>query len=238
MIDLHSHVLPGLDDGAPDESASLAMCRMAAEDGIRTLVATPHFDAVLGVCDRDVIARTADRLRQCLAEEQIELTLGFAAEMPLTEYAVELYRSGTWPAYDAGRNYVLLEVPPIRNGFPILREMVFQLRMAGATPVLAHPERLEMLDDVQAVEDLRMQGAVLQITAGCLTAPSTSARKRAIKWLRRGWVHLVASDAHNLSSRPPCLSPARQWLQEQFGAEVADALTRGNPEKILRGEPL
>ncbi len=238
MIDLHSHVLPGLDDGAPDESAALAMCRMAVEDGIRTLVATPHFDAALGVCDRDVIARAADRLRQRLAEEQIDLDLRFAAEVPLTEQAVELYRSGKWPAYDAGRNYVLLEVPPIRNGVPILHEMVFQLRMAGATPVLAHPERLDMLDDLQAVEQLRMQGAVLQITAGCLTSPPTPSRKRAQEWLRRGWVQVVASDAHNMSRRPPRLASARQWLEKQFGADLADTLVRGNPAKILKGEPL
>jgi protein-tyrosine phosphatase len=238
MIDLHSHVLPGLDDGAPDESVALAMCRMAAADGIRTLVATPHFDAALGVCDRQVIARAADQLRQRLAEEQIDLDLRFAAEMPLTENAVELYRSGNWPAYDVGRNYVLLEVPPLRNGFPILRETVFQLRMAGATPVLAHPERLDMLDDLQAAEQIRMQGALFQITAGCLTSPQTPSRKRALEWLRRGWVHAVASDAHDTSRRPPRLSPARQWLEEHFGADVADTLTRGNPEKILRGELL
>jgi protein-tyrosine phosphatase len=238
MIDLHSHVLPGLDDGAPDEATALAMCRMAVEDGIRTLVATPHFDAALGVCDPEVIARAADLLRQRLAQEGIDLDLRFAAEMPLTENALELYRSGGWPAYDAGRNYVLLEVPSLRNGFSILREMVFQLRMAGATPVLAHPERLEMLDDLRAAEQIRMQGAVFQLTAGCLTAPPTPARKRAVEWLRRGWVHLVASDAHNVSRRPPRLSAARQWLVEQYGDAVADALTRGNPEKILKGAAL
>lgn len=238
MIDLHTHVLPGLDDGAPDESTALAMCRMAVADGIRTLVATPHFDAALGVCDSGVIACAADRLRERLAQERIDLDLRFAAEMPLTENALELYRSGGWPAYDAGRNYLLLEVPPIRNGFPILREMVFQLRMAGATPVLAHPERLEMLDELQAAEQIRMQGAVFQITAGCLTAPHTPSRKRALEWLRRGWVHLVSSDAHDVSRRPPRLSAARRWLAEQYGEAVAEALTRGNPEKILNGVPL
>lgn len=236
MIDLHSHVLPGLDDGAPDESAALAMCRMAAEDGIATLVATPHLYGGLGVADPGVIPAAAERLRGRLAEERIDLDLRFAAEMPLTENAVALYRAGTWPAYDAGRRYVLLEMPPIRNGGAILRDVVFRLRLEGATPVLAHPERLDFLDDVAAVDNLRTQGALLQITSTCLFAAGSRAHVRAAEWLRRGWVHAVASDAHDVVFRPPLLSTARRWLAEHCGPQVADELTCGNPLKILRGE--
>ena len=238
MIDLHSHVLPGLDDGAPDESTALAMCRMAAQDGIASLVATPHLHAGSGVADPAVIPAAAEGLRRRLAEEGIGVDLRCAGEMPLTENAVESYRSGAWPAYDAGRRYVLLEMPPIWNGLGILRDVVFRLRLEGATPILAHPERLDLLDDPKVVEGLRTQGALLQITAACLFAPRSRAHARAVEWIRRGWVHAVASDAHDVDFRPPRLAPARRWLAEHFGPQAADDLTCGNPRKILCGEPV
>jgi protein-tyrosine phosphatase len=238
MIDLHSHVLPGLDDGAADESAAVAMCRMAAEDGIATMVATPHLYGGIGLVHPGVISAAAERLRRRLAEERIELDLRYAAEMPLMENAMELYRSGEWPAYDAGRRYVLLEMPPIRNGLDILRDTIFRLRLEGATPILAHPERLDFLDDLETVEGLRTQGALLQITATCLFASGSREHGRAMEWIRRGWVHVIASDAHDVEFRPPRLAAARRWLKENIGFQVADDLTRGNPLKILCGESI
>lgn len=238
MIDLHSHVLPGLDDGAADETIAVAMCRLAVADGIRTMVATPHFDAAIGVTDPRRITEAAERLRGRLVGEGIDLDLRCAAEMPLTENAREDYASGRWPALDPQRRYVLLEMPPIPNGIRVLGDMVFRLRMAGATPVLAHPERLEMLDDAAGVEHLRTQGVRMQVTASCLNGGPGAARRRAVEWLRRGWVDVVATDAHDDRRRPPLLSPARRWLEEHFGRETAERLTQGNPQRILAGEPL
>ena len=238
MIDLHSHVLPGVDDGAPDEPTALTMCRQAAADGIRTVVATPHFDPVVGIADGGAIAEAVERLRRRTSEEGIGVDLRFGAEMPLNENLVELYRSGAWPSYDPGRCYVLLEMLPIRNGLEILKKMVFQLRLAGATPILAHPERLDLFAEPEAVEEIRGQGARFQITASCLGDIRRPAGKRAMDWVRRGWVDVVATDAHDTAWRPPRLSPARQWLHDHAGEDVAEALTRGNPEKILAGRPL
>ena len=238
MIDLHAHVLPGLDDGAVDETAALAMCRMAVADGIATMVATPHLFGGFGVARPDLIPLAAERLRLRLAQEEIGLDLRWAGEMPLMENAVELYRSGAWPTYDAPRRYVLLEMPPIRNGLGILRDTIFRLRLAGATPILAHPERLDFLDDPETVAGLRTQGALLQITAACLFAAGSRGHDRAVEWIRRGWVHAVASDAHDAEFRPPRLAAARRWLADHFGSPLADDLTRGNPRKILCGEPL
>ncbi len=238
MIDLHTHVLPGLDDGAADDSVALAMCRMAVADGITTMVATPHLFGGVGVSDPSVIACATERLKQRLADEHLELELRFAAEMPLMEHVVDIYRSGKWPTYDASRRYVLLEMSSMRNGLAILRDMVFRLRIEGATPILAHPERLDFLSEPEAMEGLLIQGALVQITAHCLFGTRTGERARAVEWIRRGWVHVVASDAHDVVRRPPLLSPARRWLTEQVGSQMADDLTRGNAMKILQGLPL
>ena len=235
MIDLHTHVLPGLDDGAADDSMALAMCRMALADGITTMVATPHLYGGGGVSDPGVIADAANRLQQRLEEEDLKLELRFAAEMPVMEHVVELYRSGKWPAFDAGRRYVLLEMSSMRNGLAILRDMVFRLRIEGAVPILAHPERLEFLSEPRAMEGLQIQGALVQITAHCLLGAKTRDRARALEWLQRGWVHVVASDAHDAVRRPPLMSLARRWLTEQMGEKLADDLTRGNALKILQG---
>ncbi|MGB4047187.1 MAG: CpsB/CapC family capsule biosynthesis tyrosine phosphatase [Kiritimatiellia bacterium] len=238
MIDLHAHVLPGLDDGAADEAAALALCRLAVADGIGTLVATPHLYGGVGVADPQVIPVAAEHLRERLAEEGIGLDLRWAAEVPLLENAVELYRSGLWPAYDERRRYLLLEMPAIASGLPILKETIFRLRLEGAVPILAHPERLDFLDDSSAVEGLRSQGALLQITAACLLAPGSRSYRRAADWIDRGWVQMVASDAHDPSRRPPRLAAARRWLADRVGEAGAAKLTEGNPRKILLGEPL
>ena len=238
MIDLHTHVLPGLDDGSPDLESSLAICRMAAEDGITDMVATPHYRNGVGVREVSVITPAAERLREALAHNGITMNLHVAVEMPLLENFMELYRDGTWLAYDAARKYLLLEAPPFpMNGVQILSRTVDNLLKAGAIPVLAHPERLPFLDRLEDAYRIRAQGALFQVTAGCLDSAS-SAGHRARAWLDRGWVSCIATDTHGVRMRPPQLSGARAFLEACYGRGVADALTLGNPRKILDGEPV
>lgn len=238
MIDLHSHVLPGLDDGAPDLEASLAICRMAAEDGITDMVATPHYRNGVGVREVDVIPPAAERLRAALAQNGIPLEIHVAIEMPLLENFMELYRNGTWLAYDSARKYILLEVPPLpMHGVQILSRTVDALLKAGAIPVLAHPERLPFLDRLEDAIRIRSQGALFQITAGCLESAS-SAGHRARAWLARGLVSCIATDTHGVRMRPPQLSGARAFIEARYGKGVAEALTSGNPRTILDGMPL
>lgn len=239
MIDLHCHVLPGLDDGAKDDASALAICREAAADGIRILVATPHYRSGVGVEDLSVVAPAAERLQRLVEEEGIKIEIRHACEMPLLEDFLDCYRSGTWLAYDKERKYVLWEIPPLPcNGPAILPRIVSRLVSAGATPVLAHPERLPFLDDLRAVEDVCARGAVLQVTAGAVLDDSSSAGRRAREWLDAGLVAAVATDSHSLHRRPPRLSPVRDFLRRRYGEATATALVSGNPAKILAGEPL
>ncbi len=236
MIDLHTHVLPGLDDGSPDLESSLAICRAAAADGITDMVATPHYRNGVGVRDTAVIPAAAAALREAIAAAGIPLTLHHAVEMPLLEDYLDLYRGGAWLAYDAARRYVLLECPPFpANGALILSRAVDALARSGATAVLAHPERLPFLDRLDDVLRLRDQGALLQVTAGALESHSSSGH-RAREWLSRGLVACVATDTHGVDRRPPLLSPARAFLASRYGPRLAEALTETNPRKILAGE--
>lgn len=235
MIDLHAHVLPGLDDGAPDLDASLLICRMAADDGITDIVATPHYRNGVGVDDVSEVFPAAERLRAALAAAAIPITLHVAIEMPLLENFLDLYRNGTWLAYDTARRYILLECPPLPvDGVRILSRTVDALLHAGAVPILAHPERLPFLDDSGDAIRLHRQGALFQITAGALGMHSSSGH-RAREWLDRGIVSFVATDTHGVDRRPPILSRARDFIRARCGSAAAEALTLGNARKILDG---
>lgn len=239
MIDLHSHILPGLDDGSPDDATSLEMARMAAADGIQTIVATPHYLNGVGVSSPDVIPPAVDRLQSLLDSASIPVRLRHAMEMPLLDNLVDLYRSGLWPAYDPGRRYVLFEMPDLPfRALDILARSVSMLHLLGATPVLAHPERLECLDDIEAARRVHRLGARFQITASALLADDLPECRRARAWLDDGLVACVASDAHSIRHRPPLLSPARRWIASHYGEPVADALTSSNPAAILQGDSL
>jgi len=238
MIDIHCHVLPGLDDGAKDDASALEMCRAAASDGIRIMVATPHYRSGVGVEDLAVVPPAAARLQGLLDQAGIGIRIRFACEMPLLEDFAELYRDGTWLAYDEARKYVLWEMPPLPvNGAAIVSRVVERLVPLGATPVLAHPERLPFLDNLGAVQGLLDRGALLQVTAEAVLADSPAGH-RARAWLDRDWVAAVATDSHSLRRRAPRLSPVRDFLRRRLGEDVAEALTSTNPERILAGEPV
>jgi protein-tyrosine phosphatase len=239
MIDLHSHILPALDDGSPDDATSLEMARMAVDDGIQTIVATPHYLNGVGVSSPDVIPPAVARLQSLLDSASIPLRLRHAMEMPLLDNLVDLYRSGLWPAYDPARRYVLFEMPDLPfRALDILARSVSTLHLLGTTPVLAHPERLECLDDIEAARRVHRLGARFQITASALLADDIPEGRRARAWLDEGLVACIATDAHSIRHRPPLLSPARRWIVSHYGEPAADALTAANPAAILQGDPL
>lgn len=238
MIDLHSHILPALDDGSPDDATSLEMARLAVADGISVLVATPHFLNGLGPGDPAVVTAAAARFQALLDGHSIPLQIRTAMEMPLLDNLVPLYRSGTWLAYDPSRRYVLFEMPPLSfRGLDILAKTVSTLHILRITPVLAHPERLPFLDNLEDVRRLVRLGARLQVTAFAVDADSADGR-RARAWLDANLVACVASDAHDLRHRRPVLSAARDAIAARCGPDAAEALFNSNPLKILNGEPL
>ena len=239
MIDLHSHILPGLDDGSPDDATSLEMARMAVDDGIQTIVATPHYLNGVGVSSPDVIPPAVQRFQTLLDSASIPLRILHAMEMPLLDTLVDLYRSGLWPAYDSGRRYVLFEMPDLPfRALDILARSVSTLKLLGAVPVLAHPERLECLDDLEAARRVHRLGARFQITASAFLDDGASECRRARAWLDDGLVTCVATDAHGVRRRPPLLSPARRWIASRYGEPAAAALVESNPALILQGDPL
>ncbi len=233
MIDLHCHMLPGIDDGAPNLQVALAMARCAVADGITHVACTPHIYPGLYENDRDGIAAAIDAFRAVLAEEGIELTLVIGADTHLTPDLLDDIRSQRIPTLNDSR-YLLFE-PPHHVAPPRLEESVFKLIAAGIIPVLTHPERLSWIDSHYALFGrLAHAGALMQVTAGSVTGRFG---RRPLYWAERmldeGQVHLLATDAHHIDRRPPLLAEARDAVAKRLGDAEAVHLVLTRPRGIL-----
>jgi protein-tyrosine phosphatase len=234
MIDLHCHMLPGIDDGAKSLEMSLAMARMAVEDGITITACTPHIYPGLYMNDTAGIQAARDALQRALDEAGIPLQLTIGADVHLVPGLVQGLRAGTVPCLH-GTRYLLLE-PAHHVAPPHFQESVFQLVAEGYVPVITHPERLTWVEDHYPVfADLVRQGAWMQVTAGSLTGVFGSRPKYwAERFVGEGLTHILATDAHSNGRRSPVMSKARDVAERMLGREEADLLVRGRQEMMLQ----
>lgn len=235
MIDLHSHILPGIDDGAPTLEVSLEMARIAVDDGIHTMACTPHIYPGLYMNDARGIAAARDALQAELDAHGIALRLVCGADVHLVPGLLADLRRGRVPTLHGSR-YVLLE-PSHHVMPPRFEEAVFELVLAGYTPVITHPERLSWIEQHYDVF-LRLigQGAWMQVTAGALTGMfGPRAKYWGERFLGEGKTHILASDAHSTGRRVPRLSAAHAVAERLLGAEEARRLVMDRPQAILDG---
>lgn len=238
MIDLHSHILPGVDDGAPDLETALAMARMAEADGIVAMACTPHF--MPGLYDNkssDIRPRIALLNREFKAAGlRLELVVG--ADAHVRPDFLACLREGRLLTLNDSR-YVLVE-PPHDLMPKRLDELFHNLQVAGYVPILTHPERLRWIEQHYAtVVEFARNGVWMQITAGALTGRFG---RRPHYWARRmlaeGLVSFIASDAHNTGSRPPVLSEAFAVAETEVGYGEATNLVVTRPAGILDDAPV
>lgn len=237
MIDLHCHMLPGIDDGAKDLETSLAMARMAVADGITITACTPHITP--GIYDNTGpgIRRAVQALREVFERESIPLKLAPGADVHLAPNLSEGLKSGMLQSLNGSR-YFLFE-PPHHVAPPRLEDAVFDVMAGGWQPIFTHPERLTWIENhYQTIVNIAEAGAWMQITAGSLTG---TFGKRARYWGERmideGLVHILATDAHNLKARSPVLSAGVQAVEAKLGAEAARDMVVTRPLAVLRNNP-
>ncbi len=221
MIDLHCHILPGIDDGSKDDATSLEMARIAVADGIRTLACTPHIYPGLYENDANGIRARVATLQRKLDDAGIELRLTSGADAHLTPELLGRIRDKTAPTLHGGR-YFLLE-PSHHVAPPRFEESVFNFAMAGYVPLITHPERLSWIEaQYRVFEALVRGGSWIQITAGSLTGRfGSNAKYWAERLLDDGLVHLIATDAHGVKHRAPLLAEGMQAAEKWVGAEEA-----------------
>ncbi len=237
MIDLHAHVLPAIDDGPREVDEAVRMCRDADGDGVRVIVATPHLFCGIGTDDLSLVRQATDRLRAALEQQGIACRLQYAGEVRMVEDLIERIQQHKIPFYDDKRRYLLIETPPVGDVSDLLKHIVFQLRLRGMVPVIAHPERVEMfLYKPSLIEQIVRQGAVLQLTATSLLLKDASDNP-SLEWIRRGWIGVVAGDMHSLN-RPANMGAAYRAVCRCFDDVTAQQLFSENPRRILDGERL
>ncbi len=236
MIDLHCHFLPGIDDGAQTLEEALALARAAVEDGITHAVMTPHVHAGVFENRSAGISQAVEHFRQELARHNIALAISAGGEVRIGSELIELLAAGELPFLGrrGGQRVMLLELP--HGSVPVGAErFTAWLRKQGVLPLIAHPERnKDVMRNPAKLDPFIEQGCLLQVTAGSLVGSfGEVAQMRARELLDRGDIFVVATDAHNLGSRPPMLAAARAFIAAHSGETEAEALTRLNPRSLL-----
>ncbi len=235
MIDIHTHILPGLDDGARDLEEALGMLRMAAAAGTTDIVATSHSDPQF-VFDRRASEEQVAVLQRAIGES---IRVHYGCELHLTLENIEAALQSPEEYSIAHRGHLLVEfsnflIPKTTTG--IFDRMIDR----GLHPIIAHPERNPLLRSrMSELEDWVGRGCSMQVTAhSFLGRFGKSAKAASVQLMSRGLVHFLASDAHDLEHRPPVLDEVDRYVRETFDPEAADLLLVDNPRSVLEGFPV
>jgi len=235
MVDIHCHILPDIDDGAKSWEMTAEMCRIAADDGITHIVATPHYNDEF-LYDRERYTAMLGELHEA-AGGKLAFSLGCDFHFSSDNVRDALAHPQRYAIGES--QYLLIEF----SDYSIPSSAKHDLRSVssnGIVPIITHPERNPVLRRApEMLLEMVEQGCLVQVTANALTGFWGDRPKRMAEWLlSRGAVHFVASDAHDPKRRTPVLSPARSAIATLAGDEVADALVIHNPSAVVDGERL
>lgn len=235
MFDIHHHLLFGLDDGSKSLEMSVAMAEMAAEDGITHIVCTPHANSMYKFDP----AANQDRLAQIQAQIGDKITLGLGCDFHLSYENIEDARRNPEKYTINQKKYLLVEF----GDFIIPQQMsdvFYEFLVAGIQPIITHPERNPVIQKKpERLEEWLHGGCLVQVTASSLTGRfGRMAKSFAEKLLDTNKVHFLATDAHNLESRPPKMKEAFDYVSNRCGRETAERLCIHNPRAVFSGEEI
>lgn len=231
MIDFHSHILPGIDDGSGSVEESIRMLRAEAEQGISKVIATPHFYA-----HHDSPERFLERRKE--AEERLREAMERYENMPEIEIGAEVYyfsgisESDVLKLLTIGQKRCILLEMPVSSWTPQMYKEIEAIQVKqGITPIIAHMDRYIAPFRTRGIpERLAELPVAVQVNASFFLRRSTASM--AIRMLRRDQIHLLGSDCHNMDMRPPNLGPALQVIRRRLGDEAIDRILR-NGESVL-----
>ena len=233
MIDIHNHLLYGIDDGARTQDETIQMLKVAAEDGTQTIVATPHFIYGANLYDKEQLINRYEEVLEIIEENNIPIQLLLGNEIYLDEHIVdEVVKGNCLTLGDS--SYVLVEC--YKNAsVESIQPIIYQLKLHHYQPIIAHIERLiHHKDDLGKVLELKECGCLFQVNARSITNPRTRKDKKLVlHMLKKKWIHFIASDAHNIKVRKPILNKAYRMIKRKFGQDYADQLFIHNAESFL-----
>jgi protein-tyrosine phosphatase len=235
MFDIHHHLLFGLDDGSKDIETSVAMAEMASADGITHIVCTPHanfqypFDPAVNL----------EKLEALRARLEDKITLGLGCDFHLSFDNIDDAKKNPAKYAINGHKYLLVEFADMLIP-PQLTQVLYEFVVSGIIPIITHPERNPtIVKTPQRLDEWIHGGCLVQVTASSLTGRfGRPALSFAQQLLGENKVHFLATDAHNLTSRPPVLTDAFNIVAEKYGQETAHRLCVANPKAVFYGETL
>ncbi len=237
MVDLHCHLLAGLDDGPRNWDDSLAMCRILAEQGVSHVAALAH------QCERwnvqgDSIRVAVNELRQKIADARIQLEVHAAAEVMACPDLLTRWKMGKLVSLGDHGRHLLVEMP--HGVFVDLRSTVRQFTQIGVRIILAHPELYpELLHEPGTIEELIHLGCLVQISTKSVTNPETKEDSKALRdWIRRGCVHFLGSDGHSPRKRQPLVIAAYKKIVDWTNESMAKDICFQNGLRVLKGQPV
>ncbi|WP_145060985.1 tyrosine-protein phosphatase [Adhaeretor mobilis] len=236
FVDIHCHLLPGVDDGSPDLATTLAMAKMAVESGTRAMILTPHQLGANSHNHGDDLRRKTAELQHQLEQTGSCLQVLPGADVRIEDGMFEKLASGEVLTLADRKRHVLLELPH-ELYFP-LEGLLEQLKRMGLVGILSHPERNEgLLRDPGVLPGLVDAGCLMQVTAGSLVGGMGKAPQKLAEWMvAEGLVHFLATDAHGLRARRPRMHHAFKRLSDLAGEEMAIELCCDNPAMVAAGE--
>lgn len=239
LIDIHSHILYGVDDGAKDLYESLEMAMVAQNDGISIVVATPHVLPGNSSLSKREILKRVEWLNIDLDKRRLDLIVLPGAEYRLDPNLPQGLTSSELLTINNAKRHLLIELPSSLIP-PNTESILYEIQLQGVTPIIAHPERNAYLTKHPEVLTAFIERGILnQITSSSITGLfGQEVQKTALKIIGNGEAHILASDGHSPAGRAPLLSKAYQQIERKWGRELAYALCYDNPRRIIEGKPV
>jgi len=236
MADIHTHILPGMDDGSKTMDESLEMLRREYSDGVRDLVVTPHY-VHKEMNDKQAVRECLIELKKAMFEEKINVRIYEGNEVMFTSDFLDVLSNKEFCTINNSQ-YALIEFPPTHVKNPV--RTLDDAYLAGVTPILAHAERYEQFrDDIKLFEALVECGIVVQINAQSIIDPDCRKSEKFIhRLIKNGLVHIVASDCHDLEERGINLADAYRIVEKKYGLELAEKLFYINPLKVIKNREI
>lgn len=235
-IDIHSHVIPYVDDGAKDIEIALQMLKIAADHGTAHIIATPHYISGNIENTSSLVLENCNNLEQLVYEKGLDIIIHPGCEVFISPDIVELYEKKVICTLN-NSSYMLIELPMMSIP-PYINSVLYDLQLRGIIPVIAHPERnSEIRENPDILKDLVKRGVLAQVNAGSITGIyGNGVKKTVIKLMKMGLAHFVASDAHTNRERSPDLSKAAAIVEKVFGIDTMHDMFINNGMKLLSNE--
>lgn len=237
IIDIHSHILPGVDDGAKSLDEALQMLEIAMQEGIEAMIATPHYEVGM---KKGYVKKCLDvyaKLQENILTKELPIQLYLGNEIYYSESVLELLQKGEINTINS-TPYVLVEFP-IHIGQQSMERALNNLFYAGYWPIIAHAERYSVLRDIDKVSNLVRSGVYIQVNADAILGEEGWTTKRFCRRLmKKGLMHIVATDAHRANRRKPIIKECLEYIEKKYGKDYRKQVSEDNPLKILKGEKI